>query len=79
MEVLGIEPTTRSYRVRVQRASGPVVGLVPETLIGALPRHQDAYEWIARHAVRIEAALDKIAAGHTPRPPYDQLRLAEES
>ena len=79
MDVLGIEPNTRSYRVRVYRGDGPVVGLIPETLVGAMPRHHDVYDWIARNADRIESALNTIAAGQTPRPPYDQLRLAKES
>lgn len=79
MDVLGIEPISRSYRVRVSCDDRQMIGLVPETLIGAQPTHQDAYEWIARHAASIEAALNKLAAGQSPRPPYDQLRLAEES
>ena len=79
MDVLGIEQETRSYRVRVHRKDGSLIGLIPETLVGVLPRHHDVYDWIARHADRIEAALNKLAAGQTPRPPYDQLRLAEES
>ncbi|MEM1301223.1 MAG: hypothetical protein AAGH17_01470 [Pseudomonadota bacterium] len=79
MDVLGIEPATRSYRVSVTRKGGPLVGLVPESMIGALAKHQDAYEWLARHAAKIEAALDTLAAGQSPCPPYDQLRLAEET
>ena len=78
MDVLGIDPQTRAYRVRIAQPGGPVTGWVPETLVGAVRRHQDVYEWIARHEAKITAALQTLAAGHMPRPPYDQLRLAED-
>ena len=78
MDVLGIEPQTRAYRVRIERDGVPLVGLVPETLVGGSPRHHDAYDWIARRSEAIAAALHTLAAGETPRPPYDQLRLAKE-
>ncbi len=78
MDVLGIEPRTRAYRVRAMHAGRPVVGLIPEVLVGVMPRHNDVYEWLAQHADKITAALQTLAAGQTPRPPYDQLRLAEE-
>ncbi|MEM6728256.1 MAG: hypothetical protein AAF618_07135 [Pseudomonadota bacterium] len=73
MDVEGMDVSARAYRVRV----GAHRALVPETLIGAAPRHQDAYEWLALKSRPIEAAIADLAAGRSPRAPYDQIRLAE--
>lgn len=83
MEVHGRDPDTDAYRVSVAGPHGPLTGLVPSHIMDApplgAPRHQPAYEWIARHAADIEAALLARAAGRAVRAPFDTVSLEPES
>ena len=83
LEVHGRHPETDAYRVSVAEPHGRLTGLVPSHLmdtppLGA-PRHQPAYEWIARHAADIEASLLARAAGRAVRSPFDIVSLETES
>jgi hypothetical protein len=81
VEVHGRDVARGAYRVSVAGPDGPIHGLVPETLIGApalpgMPRHQHAYEWLARNRARIERALCARQAGRPVRPPFDRVEIA---
>lgn len=57
---------------------------VPECLMDRLrgearPSHQTAYDWIGAHQRDITRAVATLAAGKTPRPPYDLITLIEEA
>jgi hypothetical protein len=84
MEVLGRDRMREAYRVRALIGGQDVEGWVPEALWAAVvradgPRHQGAYEWLARHRADVTAALAARLRGRAPRPPYDVIDLSEES
>ena len=81
MRVEGVDMAAGAYRIAVQRDGRTVRALVPEHLLGggaARPSHQTAHEALARQARPLCAAIDELAAGRTPRPPYETLTLAGE-
>ena len=77
MEVLGRDGMAECYRVKV----GANVARIPDTVIsGAMQLtggrgHQTAYDWIARHAAEIEAAIAALRAGRSVKAPFDRLEL----
>ena len=83
MEVLGRDAARGAYRVATD-GDGRLVGFVPDALIAEGVRltgghgHQTAYDWLARHARKIEDTLRTRAAGGRPRPPFDRIVLEEE-
>ena len=86
MEIRGRDPATESYRIEVIVDGKTVTALLPERLaaslrdIGPRPSHQTAYEWIAQHKTRIEAAITRLARDGPPTPPpFDQISLVKES
>ena len=83
MEVHGRDAAREAYRVSIAAREGRIAGLVPEALmdtpaLGA-PRHQHAYDWLARNRGRIEAALRARRDGRPVRAPFDRVTLAEET
>ncbi len=83
VEVMGRDTVREAYRVEVSDGTRRVRGYVPETLIleglrQGGPRHQDAYEWIARNRREIETALLKMQDGVHVRGPMNRLSLAED-
>lgn len=82
IDVLGRDTGREAYRVRIVEAGRVIDGYVPERLIGDRiadgPRHQDAYEWIARNARSVRSALLARADGCPVRAPYSAIFLAEE-
>mgnify|MGYP006302600791 FL=1 len=81
VEVHGRDVVRGAWRVSVDGPEGPIHGLVPETLIGApalpgMPRHQVAYDWLARNRARIERALRAKQAGRPARAPFDRVEIA---
>ena len=69
-----------AYRVSTRVAGHATRALVPECLMAGLrpgdrPTHQEAYEWIAAHSAVLHKAIAALAAGTTPRPPYDLVSL----
>ena len=85
MEVHGIDPATRGYRVSFQDEGRTIRGLVPETLVvdwlrrAGTPSHGSAYEYIAAHRKEIEKNLIKMTNGDRKiGAPYDRLSLVEE-
>ena len=86
MEIRGRDPATESYRIELIVDGKTVTALLPERLaaslrdIGARPSHQSAYEWIAHHKTRVEAAIARLArGGPPPAAPFDQITLVEEN
>lgn len=85
MEVHGIDPDTRGYRVSFEDGGRVIRGLVPETLVAEwlrrpdTPSHSDAYHFIAAHRDKIMKTLKKMSDGDRPaKAPFDQLTLVEE-
>ena len=85
MEVHGIDPATRGYRVSFQSGDQTIRGLIPETLVAewlrlpGTPSHGSAYEYIAAHRKDIEKNLIKMTNGDRKiGAPYDRLSLVEE-
>ena len=85
MDIHGIDPETRGYRVSFEDGGRVIRGLVPETLVAewmrrpGTPPHSDAYQFIASHRKEIETSLKKMTEGDsTVRKPYDRLSLVEE-
>ncbi|MEM9250510.1 MAG: hypothetical protein AAGB05_17690 [Pseudomonadota bacterium] len=83
LQVHGRDTEHDSYRVSLAFGERQILGLVPESLIGAptglgAPRHQHAYEWLADNRARIEAALRAKSEGRSVRAPFDRVELAEE-
>ena len=85
MEVHGIEPETRGYRVSFEDGGQVIRGLVPETLVADwlrrsdTPSHGDAYQYIAANRDKIMKSLKKISNGDgRVKPPFDRLSLVEE-
>lgn len=85
MEVHGIDPETRAYRVSFETGGRVIRGLVPETLVAewlrrpGTPAHGDAYTFIAAHRKKIEQALTRMSEGdRRVGAPYDRLSLVEE-
>ncbi|ASP21690.1 hypothetical protein ANTHELSMS3_03038 [Antarctobacter heliothermus] len=79
VEVKGRDMAREAYRIETNAGRA----YVPECLMAnALrpwdkPSHQDAYEWIAAHRKALILAVDRLAAGAAPRPPYDIMTLIE--
>ncbi|WP_421907183.1 hypothetical protein [Mameliella sp.] len=79
VDVRGRDVAREAYRIETDAGAA----FVPECLManglrpGARPSHQDAYEWIAAHRSALARAVDRLARGDTPRPPYDILTLIE--
>lgn len=77
MEVLGRDAARECYRVKV----GDTVARLPDAVISTRMRltgghgHQTAYDWIARHARDIEAAVSTLSCGNAPTPPFDTMEL----
>ncbi len=86
MEVLGRDPVTECYRVKLEVADHHVTAMVPERLaasrarlIPARPTHQAAYVWIAENERNIKAAVTHLVRGDgSPKAPFDQITLAVE-
>ncbi|SEO51021.1 hypothetical protein SAMN04490248_10674 [Salinihabitans flavidus] len=85
MQIKGRDIATESYRIASEVDGRWIVALLPERLAaddwrpGTRPSHQQAYEWIAQHRPRIEAAIAALARGSQPRrAPFDQMTLLEE-
>ena len=81
MRVLGRDIGRGAYRVAVAQGESQVMAWVPEALMqpGSTPSHQAAYEWIATHRGKIEKAILAMKTGRSPKAPYDQIELAEET
>ena len=81
MEVNGKTADGSAYLVS-ETANGRLIeAKVPEALLEAehgdrKVSHQQAYEWIATNRHDLADAMKTLAAGGTPRPPYDQIALA---
>ena len=79
VEVRGRDVAREAYRIETDAGAA----FVPECLMssdlrpGVRPTHQDAYEWIAAHRAALARAVDRLARGNRPRPPYDILTLIE--
>ncbi len=79
VEVQGRDVAREAYRIETDAGRA----LVPECLMasslrpGTRPSHQEAYEWIAAHRTALARAVDRLARGIRPRPPYDLLTLIE--
>ncbi|WP_323770072.1 hypothetical protein [Antarctobacter sp.] len=79
VEVKGRDVVREAYRIETEDGRA----YVPECLMthalrpGARPSHQDAYEWIAAHRSALVHAVNRLACGATPRPPYDIMTLIE--
>ncbi len=76
VQVHGRDVATEAYRILTDAGRA----LVPEFLMATLrpgdrPTHQEAYEWIAAHRAQLAAAVERLCAGQTPKPPYDALTL----
>jgi len=82
MDVHGRDVDRAAYRVSIDAGGARIEGFVPEALMDApvlgASRHQHAYEWLARHRARIEAALRAKREGRPVRAPFDRVTLAEE-
>ena len=83
MEILGRDTTLEAYRVATGAGEDRVVAVVPEHIMAAEiakgPRHQGAYEWLARHNRQIEAAIAALIEGsERVKPPFDALTLVKE-
>ncbi|SMX36697.1 hypothetical protein [Maliponia aquimaris] len=79
VEVQGRDVAREAYRIATDAGRA----WVPECLMqgglrpGGRPSHQEAYEWIAAHRTALARAIDDLARGRTPRPPYDLVTLIE--
>ncbi|SNS28045.1 hypothetical protein [Antarctobacter heliothermus] len=79
VEVKGRDVAREAYRIETDAGRA----FVPECLMtnalrpGYKPTHQDAYECIAAHRQALILAVDCLAAGAAPRPPYDIMTLIE--
>ena len=85
VEVHGIDPETRGYRVSFRDGDRLIRGLVPETLVMEwlrrpdTPSHGDAYQYIAAHRDKIMKTLKKMSDGDgSAGAPFDRLSLVEE-
>ena len=85
MEVHGIDPETRGYRVSFEDGGRVIRGLVPETLVMEwlrrpdTPSHGDAYQYLAANRDKIMTTLKKMSDGDpTAKAPFDRLTLMEE-
>ncbi len=82
MDVQGRDAVRAAYRVGIEVGGARIEGFVPESLMDApilgASRHQHAYQWLARHRTRIEAALRAKREGRSVRAPFDRVTLAEE-
>jgi hypothetical protein len=85
MNVHGIDPETRGYRVSFEDGDRVIRGLVPETLVmdwlrrPGTPPHSDAYQFIAAHREKIMKTLKKMSDGdRSVGAPFDRLSLVEE-
>ena len=85
MEVHGIDPLSRGYRVSFEAGGRTIRGLVPETLVAewlrrqGTPAHGDVYQFIAANRDKIEKTLIKMSEGDgVVGAPYDVLSLVEE-
>jgi hypothetical protein len=81
MEVIGKTADASAYRVAIDIGGDRVVALVPDALLSAehgqdaKVSHGAAYDWIATQARDLERAIETLAKGGTPRPPFDQITL----
>ncbi|MCR9274504.1 MULTISPECIES: hypothetical protein [Mameliella] len=79
VQVRGRDVAREAYRIETDAGAA----FVPECLMagrlrpGGRPSHQDAYEWIAAHRAALARAVERLARGDAPRPPYDILTLIE--
>ena len=85
MEVHGIDPATRAYRISFEDDGRVIRGLVPETLVMEwlrrpdAPSHGDAYQYLAANRDKIMTTLKKMSDGDTTaKAPFDRLTLMEE-
>ena len=85
MEVHGIDPATRGYRVSFEDGDRVIRGLVPETLVMEwlrrpdTPAHGDAYQYIAMNRDKIMKTLKKMSDGDKRvKVPFDRLSLIKE-
>ncbi len=85
VEVHGIDPETRGYRVSFEDGGRVIRGLVPETLVAEwlrrpdTPSHSDAYQFIAVNRDKIMKTLKKMSDGDgSGKAPFDRLTLVEE-
>ena len=85
VEVHGIDPETRGYRVSFKDGDRVIRGLVPETLVAEwlrrpdTPSHGDAYQYIAANREKIMKTLKKMSeGGKSAKAPFDRLSLVEE-
>ena len=81
MEVNGKTADGSAYLVSETLDGKVVEARVPEALLaaeygGRSVSHQMAYEWLSTNRHDVVAAMKTLAAGGSPRPPYDQIALA---